>query len=351
MEKLSQTPDVAPRLSGLLAPASYPGISVGGIGSLFGKSFRRRQAWNDRFIHWERAESTSETIRTERARDMVRDALWTNPWLISERVAIRPQGSFTNRTNVRNDADIDLRVEHPLTVGYHQDEVARHVAQIMEGLIPSRRFAFDVAPRLRQEIAGTLRKAFGPRLVDASGQKAIRVRDVAGSRGEVDVVPSFRFQLHTSNTFPTFGRIIEGSILLAPDGELSFNFSSLHIANGKWKRERTGHQFKKVVRIVKRLQMDMVANGVIAKRIPSFVIECLVYLVEDPVFLNAADRYSRVRAVLNRILELLVDQGGRGSYSLREINGVKMLFGPWQKCTPGEAIRFVAAALVHLGDC
>jgi hypothetical protein len=55
---------------------------------------------------------------------MVQQALSKNWWLNSERARIIPQGSFTNRTNTRLDADIDLRVQHPslkIEYGYGVD--------------------------------------------------------------------------------------------------------------------------------------------------------------------------------------------------------------------------------------
>jgi hypothetical protein len=74
-------------------------------------AYRRRQEWNDRFAHWEKSESDSETQRIERARDMVMAAIAQNDWLRSQRIFLAPQGSFTNRTNTRLEADIDLRVQ------------------------------------------------------------------------------------------------------------------------------------------------------------------------------------------------------------------------------------------------
>ena len=44
---------------------------------------------------------------------MVQQALGQNRWLSTEGARIVQQGSFTNRTNTRLDADIDLRVQHP----------------------------------------------------------------------------------------------------------------------------------------------------------------------------------------------------------------------------------------------
>jgi hypothetical protein len=99
-------------LFGALAPSPFqPSGST--LVDLLSESYRRRSEWSDRFAYWERSESDAETQRIERARNMVQQALSKNGWLNSEGARIVPQGSFTNRTNTRLDADIDLRVQHP----------------------------------------------------------------------------------------------------------------------------------------------------------------------------------------------------------------------------------------------
>jgi len=83
------------------------------------------------------------------------------------------------------------------------------------------------------------------------------------------------------------------------------NYPDQHSANGRSKRLNTGLQFKRVVRIVKRLRVDMTERGILRDKVPSFLVECLVYLVEDPYFTVASDdRYERVTRVLNRLAAL-----------------------------------------------
>jgi hypothetical protein len=72
-------------------------------------SIRTRGEWNARFEHWERPASDSEELKIERAASMVSQALNANAWLSSEQVTVHPQGSHYNNTNVRLDADMDLR--------------------------------------------------------------------------------------------------------------------------------------------------------------------------------------------------------------------------------------------------
>lgn len=55
-----------------------------------------------------------------------------------------------------------------------------------------------------------------------------------------------------------------------------------HNQNGIAKRAQTQHRFKKVVRSLKHLRDELVELKLIGpKQAPSFLIECLVYAVED----------------------------------------------------------------------
>lgn len=313
-------------------------------------SVRTRSSWNDRFSHWETAESTTETKAIERARDMVHSALRENKWLVNEGVVISPQGSFTNRTNVRNEADIDLRVQHPLLRIECDSNVNFQAAYQAGTYFDSGRSFADLAQNMRKEISRDLKARFGKGAVNDTGKKAIRVDGVAGSRGEVDVVPCFTLHhIRAGAGFVPFSTV-HGVAILSTDGNWTLNYPEQHIANGRRKRTTTGHQFKRVVRIVKRLQTDMEEYGVLEERVPSFLIECLVYLVEDHHFVYNEDRYDRIRRILTRVSEILAQGGLLSPYFLSEINGIKPLFGGDQAWTLEKAQRFVHAALRHLGN-
>ncbi|RVJ16179.1 hypothetical protein [Sinorhizobium medicae] len=312
-------------------------------------SVRRRATWNERFTHWERSESTTETVAIERGRTTVERILSQNQWLVSEGVRFAPQGSFTNRTNVRNEADIDLRVQHPVLRIEHEPGVNPYVAAGTFGYFDEGRTYSQIATDMRLKIAADLKSALGKQNVDASGKKAIRIKGVSGSRGEVDVVACFTLHHVYVPTGEWAYNRVEGVAILGTDGAWTFNYPDQHIANGRRKRTTTRHQFKRMVRIIKRMQADMSGHGVITERVPSFLVECLVYLVEDQHFLYSEDRYDRVKRILRRSLEI-VSQDGPVLYSLREINGIKPLFGV-QAWTVEKARRFLASAISHLGTC
>jgi hypothetical protein len=180
------------------------------------------------------------------------------------------------------------------------------------------------------------------------GNKAIRVNGVPGSRAPVDIVPCF--QLHYVQWDSSRGQylVIKGVAILARDGQLTINFPDQHHQNGIAKRARTQLRFKKNVRMLKRLRDELVEGGAIrADEVPSFLVECLMYRVEDDYFLlESDDRYERLLRVVTRIHEQLNDASWVSA--AREINGVKLLFGSHQGWTLDAVKKFSAEAWVRL---
>lgn len=316
-----------------------------GFNTLLGAdaSPRSRESWNDRLAHWEKAESSSETERIERARRMVINALSESQWMAANGCKIFEQGSFTNRTNTRGESDIDLRVQHPYVYIKYAPGIDAQAAYTLGNYSDTGTTYKAVAENMRAEITSNLISKFGRSAVDASGSKAVKVKGLEGSRAEVDVVPSFRLD-HIFRD-----GIIQGTALLDPSsGVWTFNYPEQHIRNGRLKRQNTGLKFKRVVRCIKRMQSDMLQYDAISKRVPSFLIECLVYNVTDAEFTNIFDdNYGRVKRVLQSIHAQLT-----GPYVLymTEINGVKGLFTEGQSWTIQQAEHFVGKALEHMGN-
>ncbi len=135
---------------------------------------RSRSSWNDRFEHWERPASETEDAQIQRSAGLVQRALRNNAWLAREGVQVRPQGSYHNNTNVRQDSDMDLCAWHTgirimPEEGLSVDEVYRRLGYYTTGgMIP------DIAGNLRSEVGQALAAAFGPTNV-LGGNKAFRV--------------------------------------------------------------------------------------------------------------------------------------------------------------------------------
>ncbi len=279
--------------------------------------------WEECLQRWEQPASSSEEATIERAARMVRDALATNPWFATEGVLVEPQGSYFNNTNVRQQADMDLRVVHPaLVVTRHPSAGNLSTAELYVSLPRTNQ---QIADELRGHVTRTLQMCFGQVI---PGKKAVRISEVQGSRSDIDVVPVLTHHLIGLREEGDIGPV-EGVFIFGTDGSETYNFPLQHHLRGKAKRERTGHRFKKMVRAVKSLRDEMVTHGVIgSKELPSFLIECLVYRVEDDFFVQNETRLPRLKRILSRIEQQLNDPTWIAA--AREINDSKQLFMPAQ---------------------
>lgn len=310
------------------------------LATILGQALRRSD-WNTRLAQWSKPASETEGEQIERAARMVRAAIAGSDWLAEQGVEVIPQGSYRNNTNVRTRADMDLCVRHPIVkpiygVGVTQADILRDLNYAHGPAIP------DVIARMKTELSSILRAKFGQNNI-SPGSKAFTISAVQGSRSDIDVVPAVRAQIIVrGNTILVPYRVTEGIMILAPGGVEIYNYPAIHHANGKAKRERTAHRFKKIVRQMKSMRDDLVDAGKLKpSQVPSFLIECLVYLVEDEHFRVDEDHYDRFRRILSRQWELLRD---RAPGTLFEINDLKQLFGPHQPWTIEDARDFLRAA-------
>lgn len=305
---------------------------------------RSRSSWNDRMTHWERPASDSEELTINRAANMVSSAISNNRWLNDQGVTILPQGSYYNNTNVRLEADMDLRALHPDILVEYASGVDVNAARAALALYDTGRTFRDVAQEMRRHIISDLTKKFGSSSIDASGNKAIRLKKQPGSRADVDIVQAFRYFWVMHNPSLLTSHVEEGIAILGKDGAWTHNFPEQHHANGIAKRARTKHRFKRNVRILKRLRDELVEERqLVSKQVASFLIECLVYAVEDEHFLFETDeRYDRALRILSRMGECLNDSNWVTNAT--EINEIKYLFRLGQPWTVDDAKAFVLAA-------
>jgi len=68
------------------------------------------QNWEDKFRTWAQSPSESETKRAENAEQMVRNAIRASSKLAARNIKVFAQGSYRNRTNIRQESDVDIGV-------------------------------------------------------------------------------------------------------------------------------------------------------------------------------------------------------------------------------------------------
>lgn len=142
--------------------------------------------------------------------------------------------------------------------------------------------------------------------------------------------------------------VSRGAKTFRKSGDGLINYPQRHLANGRTKNNATNTCFKKVVRILKRVENAMYA-GNIHRVVPSYFIECLVYNCPNPL-LTPRTWTDTVRGVLVHIYNGLdgaepSDTGSRW----HEVNDCKWLFAPGQAWTRADGREFAAAAWNYLG--
>lgn len=310
------------------------------ISSIRGESVT---ALEEKLNRYKARSSNTEQEKQERAERMVRAAV--NGWdgFADVSLSFLPKGSYKNNTNVRSDSDVDIAVIHG---GFHyfNDSALREGDKVVRRPVTCKRYA---GAEFRVELEKAMCAAYGTDC-DPSGSTAIEIAENSG-RVKADVVPSFQ---HRKYYYDAQGnvRYFEGTTTLRTNGEWVINYPEQQYANGVAKNgsSRTGKCYKQMVRILKRVENDLVAAGRI-EALPSFFMECLVYCTPDSFFNHQSDTpltddfTAIVRHIWNKTKP---DDSGKNWY---EPNGIKPLFSEGQKWSMDDAHQLMLKTWQHLG--
>jgi len=294
--------------------------------------------WETTFVAWAAAPSETEQTKCENAERAVRNAIKASAKLRDLPISVFTQGSYANRTNVRQESDVDVCV---LYTGAFFDDYS-----FSEGLdraalaIESGTYAYA---DFKNDVGAALVAAFGQGSV-ARGNKAFDVH-ANTYRVDADVVPCFEHRRYMGNV--QYHYHVDGTKFLPDNGGGIINWPQQNYDNGVKKNDDTGRGFKGVVRILKRLRNEMAENKIAAaKPIPSFLIECLVWNVPNERLMNtnwSADvRYALGHLWNNTRTDEQCKEWG-------EINELKYLFRAGQPWTRQAVNDFLQAAWTYVG--
>ena len=280
---------------------------------------------------WTGPSSDTEQDKQARTERMIREAINAHPAIQGYDFQVYAKGSYPNNTNVRTDSDVDIAVQ------------CRDVFY-WEGTRkgPPNPYTGPWTPSvLRSEVERALQVKF-PGQVDTSGNVAIKVA-TSTARVNADVVPCFTYREYFEN-----GTHREGTRIFKRKGGSIENYPQQHLDCGRSKNQRTNHQFKKVVRILKRAGNAMAADR-IHKEIPSFLVECLVYNCPNELFFrsNWTDRISSILVHIWDSTQGDSEPADHGRW--HEVNECKYLFHPTQAWSRRDARDFSKAAWNYLG--
>lgn len=226
---------------------------------------------------WTGRASDTEQDRYNRTKDRINKAIEAYEPLSKWDFKVYPKGSYPNFTNVVRDSDVDIAVELTGLVNYSFDHGAKGLTMADIGR-SSYQGDYGLAA-FKDDVEQAMRQYFSSDAV-RRGNKAIEI--APGPSGlPADVVPcqSHRQVIKPDGTFRQGIRLRDDSNPL----KKLINYPVQHLQRGIEKNDRTQRRYKRVVRILKRLENQMVDEGLITP-VASFMIESAVWSVTDAAF-------------------------------------------------------------------
>jgi hypothetical protein len=290
--------------------------------------------WEDSFQSWAKAPGQTEQTKCDNAVTAIRKAIDASTALAKRSIRVFAQGSYCNRTNVRQDSDVDVCVLCSDTFFY--DLPAGKTNSDFNIISPP---PYGYA-QFKNEVGAALKTYFGSEHV-LRGNKAFDIHENT-YRIAADAVPCFRYRF-----YPNAGGLMEGVSFLTDAGNVVQNWPEQNYDNGVAKNTSSGQRFKDVVRILKRLRYKMHDEKVIAAApIPSFLIESLVWNVPDEK-LQRPTYSATIRSTLAHLFNNTMKFEDCKEWL--EVNGCKYLFWVGQAWTWQQSHAFISAAWDYIG--
>lgn len=214
-----------------------------------------------------RPASETEETKLENAKEAVKRALGNSTIVLSSKYEIFGQGSYANNTNVRNNSDVDINVCYTAA---HYYELPIGKTKEEYGFVDNVFYSYS---QFKNDIEQMLVDYFGRQSV-VRKNKCIHIKGNT-YRSEIDVVPTWE---HRRYYGPYTTQFYKGVVLWSDSGEKVINYPIQHKENGIKKNTDTQRRYKRLVRIMKNLNIKMNESGFyINDNITSFLLECLMY--------------------------------------------------------------------------
>lgn len=287
----------------------------------------------DQLQSWVNPPSESEQTRYEQTCKDIKSAL--EGWNFDNNsFEVYPKGSYPNNTNVVRDSDVDIAVE---LTGLRRHEFihsAKDLGLSDFGLVP---YSGDYSiAKFKDDVEAAMIAQFGSQAVER-GNKAIHIRESSRNL-KADVVVCQTLKSHPSPKVTS----TRTGILIQPDqGSDIHNFPKHHLNEGVIKNENTQRRYKRLVRIVKRLENEMVDANIIPA-VPSFLMESMVWNIPNHIF-NQYETWQ------DRLDQALIHMRDADRKDWLEVNNIKFLFRKSQKWSEEEAHSFVLRAINYVG--
>ncbi len=302
------------------------------------KSLNNRD-WESVFTTWSNGPSTTEQQKAENAERQIRQAIMASDKLSNRNIKVFAQGSYRNRVNVRKDSDVDIGVLcFDAFFSEYPDDNTKAIVKSNFNVIDS---TYSYAT-FKNELEEALVARFG-KVAVTRGNKAFDIKENT-YRVEADVAAFFEHRRYVSTT-----KYLSGVEMVPDDFNplMIRNWPEQHYENGIQKNTNTNRRYKRAVRILKSLSNEMSSNGVqSAKKIPSFLIECLVWNVPNVDF-DFSNYKSLVRSVLAYLFNNTLNDSKCSNWG--EVSDLKYLFNSSQPWTRKDAHDFIGDAWDYIG--
>lgn len=305
--------------------------------------------WESVFTTWAKPPSDTEQEKADNAARMIREAVRADNKLAALAVDVYPSGSYRNKTNVRLDSDVDVAVVFKGAVYYEfdTDKPTREMLGV--------RTAEYGLTHFRDDVERALVRAFGRNGVTA-GDKAFDVHENT-YRLDADVAVFLEHRRYTGRQ-DSEGRWHHFvGVEMRPRSDPAkriINWHQQHYDSGVKRNDATQRRYKRMARILKRLRNEMVESGdasqqAIAKKMPSFLLECLAFSAGDECYNCDGTFYADVKAVIRDLWNRTKPEREQDYSKLVEVSGMKWLFRPTQPWSAEQAHEFLLRSWQYVG--
>jgi len=300
--------------------------------------------WENTFAFWPQSPSNTEEERSERVIRAIRTAISRSPKLQAKKTLVFVQGSFRNRVNVRQESDVDVGA---MLYEYFLAQYPNGKGDADFG----NRDANYPFSQFKNELEEALVAYFG-RAAVTRGNKAFDIK-ATQAQVEADVVPLFEFRQYWDHGGYRAG------VALIPDNSSRrienyperlldhWPSTPLHYENGISKNTATSRRFKGLVRILKKLRIELEDSGnATAAAVAGYFLECLMW--NSPNWCFDHDAWEdRVQSVLRFLWQNTKDATLCDKWC--EVDDIKYLFDILQPWTMAQAHAFIDAAWDYVG--
>jgi len=243
------------------------------------------------------------------------------------KLSILSKGSYKNNTNVRLESDVDVTITCE-DYFYYKPPPGYTIADMD---IPKAEISYA---KLHADVLTALCNKFGKDNVKAKS-KCINIIDNS-CRVSCDVTPTFRRRLYFSKKEYHTG-------VCYYDGNNNFieNYPEQHFINGVEKNNSTNYYYKKLVRVMKRVNLETTSRGLGNTQLSSFLVESLLWNIPNTKFQIADSYLEKAKNVLIALYNAIEDNSAS---SWNETSNILPLFSADRKWTTTDVKKWTELA-------